>query len=91
MDSKAPVQIVPAVFEEDKDKIFELVNDCYSVETGNTGVAFKNALRLRDPTQASFKDQYHAGQVLKIELDGRIEGVIFFEYLMDVMAVYFGK
>jgi len=34
----ATVEISVASFEEDGAAIFDLVNQCYSVETGNTGM-----------------------------------------------------
>jgi GNAT superfamily N-acetyltransferase len=74
----------------DRDEIFELINEAYAVETGDTGLAFKNCLRLLDSSQKEFFDQYNAGQVLKVCKDGRIQSVIFYKLEHDKSSVYFG-
>jgi GNAT superfamily N-acetyltransferase len=74
----------------DREEIFDLVNAAYSIETGDTGLAFKNCHRLLDSSQEEFSHQYNAGQVLKVCKDGRIQAVIFYKLEHDKSSVYFG-
>jgi GNAT superfamily N-acetyltransferase len=85
------VQVEAANFKEDGEKIFSLVNEAYKVETGSTGVAFKNCPRLLDPTQMEYLSHYEAGHVLMIkDTDGQIQAVLFYELEYEKSSVYFG-
>lgn len=68
-----------------------IINDAYSIEYGDTGVAFKtNAFpRIKDPLEAWLQDAYQAGNILKaVNNSGHIAGAIYIERFPD--RVYFG-
>ena len=52
----------------------EIVNEAYTVETGNSGVAFKNALRYRTVEEVEENLDYF--YVLKLETKSEIIGVV---------------
>jgi len=61
----------------DLDALFALVNAAYQVETGNTGVAFKNCNRLL--SAAEIAPSVLAGRCLKAALGEELAGCICFE------------
>jgi GNAT superfamily N-acetyltransferase len=85
----AEIQVEVASWAE-RDEIFQLVNEAYDIETGNTGLAFKKCNRLLDSSQEEFFHQYMSGQVLKVCKGGRIQAVIFYKLEHDKSSVYFG-
>ena len=73
----ACVQVVAAA-PSDTAALFALVNAAYQVETGDTGVAFKNCNRLLDESEIA--PSVLAGRCLKALLDGgELAGCICFE------------
>ena len=86
------MKVQEADFHMDGDAIFQLVNECYGVEIGNSGYAFKTTPRMMDPAQAEFRRSYEEGRVLKIMgADGQgVDGVLFFELMPEKECVFFG-
>ena len=60
------IVVETASFERDGAAIRELVNECYKVEIGDNGFAFKTTDRIIDPEQNEWRDSYIEGRVLKI-------------------------
>jgi hypothetical protein len=67
---------------DDATEVFDIINDAYSVETGNTGVAFKNELRLVDPLEEQMLHGYNNQTILKCvdTTTGKVVGVLSFEH-----------
>jgi predicted N-acetyltransferase YhbS len=75
---------------DDAKEVFDIINDAYSVETGNTGVAFKNELRLVDPLEEQMLHGYNNQTILKCvdTTTGKVVGVLSFEHRDE--ELYFG-
>jgi hypothetical protein len=75
---------------DDAKVVFDIINDAYSVETGSTGVAFKNELRLVDPLETQMLNGYKNETLLKCvdNQTGKIVGVLSFEHRDEML--YFG-
>ena len=61
----------------DVPALFELINEAYEVESGDTGVAFKKTKRLL--THAELAPSVEAGRTLAARLAGELVGCICFE------------
>ena len=86
------MEVQKADFSADGDAIFQLVNECYGVEIGDTGYAFKKTQRMMDPSQAEMKNSYDEKRVLKIaSADNKgVDGVLFYELMPEKESVFFG-
>lgn len=85
---KETVSIEPAT-EGDLMTLFEIINDAYSVETGDSGVAFKRTPRFLEP-HGELQPAILSGRVLKAvdKATGAILGCISYQIKED--AVFFG-
>ena len=81
-----------ATFDIDGSAIFDLVNECYGVEIGDSGLAFKRTPRMMDPKQEQWLNDYAEGRVLKISCeDGTgVDGVLFYEFQPEKESIFFG-
>lgn len=57
--------ISEAVIADSVD-IFRIINEAYEVESGDTGIAFKNTPRLLSPLEDGMEDAYKEGRILKV-------------------------
>ena len=64
--------------ENDYEKIFELINESYEVENGDSGIAFKKTPRLLSWDDSGMKEAYEKNRVLVARIRGNDEivGVI---------------
>ncbi len=83
------MNVQEADFSKDGEAIFKLVNKCYGVEIGDTGLAFKSTPRMMDPSQADYRKSYDEGRVLKIG-GADVDGVLFYELMPEKKCVFFG-
>lgn len=70
---------------------FRVVNDAYSVEYGDSGVAFKKAThpRITDPLDDWLVEAYEKGQIMKaVDDKGEIVGMIYIKQLNE--KLFFG-
>lgn len=76
--------LVRPATESDLEEVFDLINDAYEVETGDTGVAFKHTKRFL----AHEELRPRLSHALVAEEDGKITGVVIFEIMGS--ACHFG-
>jgi GNAT superfamily N-acetyltransferase len=90
--ANATLVVKSASFDADGEAIFELVNECYGVEIGYTGYAFKLTPRMMDPKQEQWLHGYAEGRVLKIcgKDENGVDGVLFYELQPEKESIYFG-
>lgn len=63
-----------------------LINQAYSIETGSTGVSFKNALRLRNLGEV----EAHYPHLYVLKIDGDIVGVVKAKLIENFTVVSIG-
>lgn len=72
--------------------LFSLVNEAYDVESGDSGLAFKNCPRLLSPFDGISETDYNEGRLLKAVDKSKpnkpIVGMIYYE--LDGDSTYFG-
>jgi GNAT superfamily N-acetyltransferase len=56
--------------------VFELINQAYEVEIGDTGVAFQKKPRLTHPFDTGMDDSFKKGQILLAKEQGALIGCI---------------
>lgn len=83
------MSIQKASFATDAPVLFELINDAYKVEIGDSGVAFKTTPRMVSLDRISESDFCDSKGVLKMCTgESEVIGCIFYEIKED--SVYFG-
>ena len=66
--------------ESNAQEIFNLINDAYKIEDGNTGVGFKNTNRLLNPFDSGLDAAYFENRVIVARTEeGRLLGTIVWE------------
>lgn len=98
MSHGSNITVSPAA-ATDADEIFNVINEAYEVETGDSGIAFKVTKRLLDPFDSGLGDAYSEMRVIKSEIKSndtsQIVGAIVWEEMASVAvpgekAIYFG-
>lgn len=90
MEGKEEKFAISHATRDDAAEIFDIINDAYSVETGDTGISFKNEQRLVDPLEDQLRQGYDNRTILKCTdiSKNKIVGVLSYEYREEIL--YFG-